>query len=492
MAQEVTHINRRSFYMVSVSEFIREYTRALAEGYAAVFAGAGLSRASGFVNWKGLIEPLARDIGLDVEKEHDLVAVAQYYKNERCGRAGINQRILNEFTQNVEINENIRILTRFPISTYWTTNYDSLLEDGLKENNRKADVKVTQASLAENIYDRDAIVYKMHGDAKYPDSAVLTKDDYESYINSRPLFRTALQGDLISKTFLFVGFSFEDPNLDYVLSQIRLLLGESSREHYCFFEKVTQYDGEASEDYTYRKVKQEFRIKDLQRYGIQAVLLDNYDEIQSILKEIENKLHTNHIFISGSISNYSAPWTEEAVNSFAFGLAKQLVKDGNRIISGFGLGIGSSVINGALNEIMNSKYKHVDEHLCLRPFPQYAPDPKSLPDLWTQYRKDMIAESGIAVFMFGNKYTKNNDGTNEELVIANGMLEEFRIAKDNSSIIIPIGSTGWAAQQIFDEVEKDIGGYPYLKDHIDILRTCTDSNILINCICNIVKCQKIF
>ena len=369
--------------MVSVSEFIREYTRALVEGYAAVFAGAGLSRASGFVNWKELIEPLARDIGLDIEKEHDLVAIAQYYKNERSGRAGINQRILNEFTQNVEINDNIKILTRFPISTYWTTNYDSLLEDGLKENNRKADVKVTQASLAENIYDRDAVVYKMHGDAKYPDAAVLTKDDYESYINSRPLFRTALQGDLISKTFLFIGFSFEDPNLDYILTQIRLLLGESVREHYCFFEKVKQFDGESSEDYIYRNVKQEFRIKDLQRYGIQAVLLNSYDEIHSILKEIENRLLVNHIFISGSISDYSEPWTEEAVNNFTFGLAKQLVKDGNRIISGFGLGIGSSVINGALDEIMNSKYKHVDEHLCLRPFPQYAPDYKSLPDLWT-------------------------------------------------------------------------------------------------------------
>ena len=331
----------------------------------------------------------------------------------------------------------------------------------------------------------------MHGDAKYPDSAVLTKDDYESYINSRPLFRTALQGDLISKTFLFVGFSFEDPNLDYVLSQIRLLLGESAREHYCFFEKVTQRDGETAEDYAYRKVKQEFRIKDLQRYGIQAVLLDSYNEIPTILKEIENKLRVNHIFISGSISNYSEPWTEEAVNSFAFDLAKRLVKDGNRIISGFGLGIGSSVINGALDEIMNSKYKHVDEHLCLRPFPQYVPDPKSLPALWTQYRKEMIAESGISVFMFGNKYIKNEGGTNTELVVASGMIEEFRIAKENASIIIPIGSTGWAARQIFDEIEKNIDSYPYLRDHIDTLRTCTDSNVLIDCICNIVKCQKI-
>lgn len=119
--------------MISVEEFIREYTRAVSEGYAAVFAGAGLSRSSGYANWKDLVRPLANNIGLDVDKENDLVAVAQYYRNERGNRASINQRILNEFTRGVSTNENVKTLTRLPISTYWTTNYDELLEDGLKE-----------------------------------------------------------------------------------------------------------------------------------------------------------------------------------------------------------------------------------------------------------------------------------------------------------------------------------------------------------------------
>lgn len=78
-------------------------------------------------------------------------------------------------------------------------------------------------------------VYKMHGDAGNPANAVITKDDYELYEYRRPLFWTALKGDLISKTFLFVGFSFEDPNMDYILGQIHSLLGENIHEHYCFF-----------------------------------------------------------------------------------------------------------------------------------------------------------------------------------------------------------------------------------------------------------------
>ncbi len=474
--------------MVSIQEFIREYVQAVTEGYAAVFAGAGLSRGSGYTNWKDLVRPLATEIGLDVDKEHDLVAVAQYYRNERGTRSSINQKILNEFTRDAIPNENIEILTRLPISTYWTTNYDELLEEGLRQNNRKADIKITQESLAENIYDRDAVIYKMHGDVRCPSTAVLTKDDYEVYGNKRPLFRTVLQGDLISKTFLFIGFSFEDPNLDYILSQIRILLGESSRDHYCFFEKVKQQQGESERDFHYNKVKQELRIKDLKRYGIHAILLDNYSDITHILQQVEYGYRLKNIFISGSITEYSthSPWTKDEVELFSFSLAQKLVQDDYRIISGFGLGIGSSIINGALEEIMRSKYKHVDEHLCLRPFPQVITGQMSREELWHQYRENMIQQAGIAIFMFGNKASNNG------IIIADGVLKEFKIAKETNTVIIPIGSTGWAASQILDDIKENINDYPYLVDYIEELNTCVEPEKLIDLVKEIIKKVRVF
>ena len=62
--------------------FIRKYTQAIREGNAGIFAGAGLSRASGYVDWKNLLRPLAKEVELDIEKEKDLLSVAQYYRNE--------------------------------------------------------------------------------------------------------------------------------------------------------------------------------------------------------------------------------------------------------------------------------------------------------------------------------------------------------------------------------------------------------------------------
>lgn len=149
------------------------------------------------------------------------------------------------------------ILTRLPIFTYWTTNYDSLIEDGLRAANRNPDVKSESEQLPVLFPDRDAVVYKMHGDILNPAHAVLTKTDYELYEHRRPLFRTALKGDLVSKVFLFVGFSFEDPNLDYILSQIHSLLNENVHDHYCFFRKAQRMDYSTDEEYGYNVARQE-------------------------------------------------------------------------------------------------------------------------------------------------------------------------------------------------------------------------------------------
>ena len=320
--------------MVTKEKFIKNFSKAIHEGYAAIFAGAGLSRSAGFVDWKTLLRPLAEEISLDVDKENDLLAVAQYNLNEHGTRSGINQSIMESFTKEVQINENIRILTRLPIDTYWTTNYDELIEEGFKENNRRLDVKVTKDQLAISLPDRDAVLYKMHGDVKNPAEAVLTKDDYVKYDKHRPMFNTVLKGDLISKTFLFIGFSFEDPNLDYVLSRIYVLLDGNGRDHYCFFKRVKHDDFNSDEDYLYQKVKEELKEKDLKRYGIQTIFVNEYSEIPDILKEIEKAVSLANVFISGSVSGYSIPWDACSAESLGFHLAKKLVHKDYKITIG--------------------------------------------------------------------------------------------------------------------------------------------------------------
>ncbi len=475
--------------MATKKQLIREYIKAIRDGNAALFAGAGLSRPSGFVIWKELLRPLAEDIGLNIDDEHDLSAVAQYARNKSGNRAAINTSIIEAYSKDAAANDNVRILTRLPIYTYWTTNYDHLIEDGLREANRNADVKIDYKQLSSTKRDRDAIVYKMHGDSDHAADAVLTKDDYVQYDRNHPFFRSVLQGDLISKTFLFIGFSFEDPNLDSILSQIRLLLDENIRNHYCFMKRISRDDSVDDEDYGYQKARQELREQDLSRYGIQTVFVDDYSEITDVLKEIELAIRADNVFISGSAEFYDKTWTKEKVEELAYKIAENLVKEEFKVTSGFGLGIGSPVINGALSEIYKSKFKHMDEHLCLRPFPQGITDVAELKANWEKYREEIMDENGIAIFMFGNK--KDKSGAK---VKADGCIREFEIAKDKDCVIIPLGCTGDAATDIYnsvkDEMKKDDMAYLYLRKNIDELGAETDIDKLVNIVMSIVKEQR--
>lgn len=462
--------------------FVDKYIKAINNENASIFAGAGLSVSTGLVNWKGLLSEIADELNLDIDKENDLIALAQYYENEKGGRGSINSQLIDEFTKEVELSENHKILSSLPIHTFWTTNYDTLIEKSLINYGKTVDAKICSENLAVNKPRRDAVVYKMHGDISLPHEAILTKDDYESYNEKRQLFTTALQGDLVSKTFLFIGFSFEDPNLDYILSRIRILLGNNTRDHYCFFKTINKNDFESDEEFNYSKIKQELKIKDLKRYRIQALLVDEYSDITDVLKLIQVKLKRQNIFISGAVHDYGT-YGKDRTEKLIFDISRKLAEKKYKIISGFGLGIGSSVINGVLSYVYTSKRRHLDDYLVLRPFPQNISDNTQRKKLWKEYREDMLSDAGIALFFFGNKIVDGN------IIESDGLLQEFDIAISQNVKVIPIGCTGFVSKNLWDKVIKSTEEYyPKNSSLIQAITSLGDSCIsdtdLIN---NIIK-----
>ena len=333
---------------------IGDLTKELHEENLAVFVGAGLSVPAGFVNWNDLLRPIADELNLDIDREVDLVALAQYYTNRQQGNRGkLNQLLIDEFCRDAEMTENHEVLARLPISTYWTTNYDKLIEKALAQEGKVADVKYEKKQLVYTKRKRDAIVYKMHGDADHPAEAVLIKDDYEKYHIDREPFLGALKGDLISKSFLFLGFSFTDPNLDYILSRVRVSFDRDQRQHSCILRTVKQEVGEAQADYEYRKRKQELFVQDLLRFGIKSYMVDEFSEITDILKNVEKQYRRNTVFIAGAAHDYS-PHDKDSAIKFIHDLSQDVVKAGLKVVSGFGLGVGSAVITGALEHIYKS------------------------------------------------------------------------------------------------------------------------------------------
>lgn len=436
-----------------IEAFIKDYVNDLSGNNAAIFAGAGMSKAAGYVNWPELLCDIAEELGLSVDKEWDLISLAQYHVNESGGKAKINRKILEEFSEQAEASPNHDIISRLPINTIWTTNYDTLLEDTLKKVNKIVDVKHEVAQLAVTRPKRDAIVYKMHGDVHHSADAIITKEQYQAYFKTHEPFITALSGDLTSKTFLFVGFSFTDPNLDYILSRLSLNFGKNSRQHYCFIKKVTKGQKDDDDIFKYNTRKQELMINDLKRYQIKALLVDDYPVITDVLNEIERRYRKKTVFISGSAEEYG-DWNRNAAQGFIHLLSKQLLFADLTIVNGFGWGVGSGVMNGALEAIYEKPDKVSHDQLIMRPFPQFKTGKKEILDLWEGYRQSMIPLAGISLIIFGNKLDK--DG---KVVTANGVVREFEIAVQHGLIPVPLPTTGYAAREVYQLIQKDTAKY---------------------------------
>lgn len=460
-----------------IEAFIKNFIKDLYENNVAIFVGAGLSTSVGYVDWPGLLRDIADELGLSVDKEHDLISLAQYHENEKQNRNGINRKILEEFSEQAKETENHKILARLPITTFWTTNYDTLVEDALKSACKVVDIKHDLKQLATTRPKRDAVVYKMHGDVSHPADAIITKSQYEYYYKSHETFITALSGDLISKTFLFLGFSFTDPNLDYVLSRLNHQFEKNGKQHYCFMKAIVKAADEDEEIYKYRIRKQDLMVNDLKRYKIETLLVEKFEDITSVLAEIERRYRMKTIFISGSAEEYGT-WDKNRSQGFIHLLSKKTIQENYRIINGFGWGVGSAVINGALEAIYEKPEKYSESQLIMRPFPQFKTGSKELPLLWEEYRQRMISMAGISIIVFGNKKDEN-----DVIINAGGVKREFEIAVEQGLIPIPVPLTGYMTAEIYEIITKGFDKYyKGVEKIIPLIKELSDGSLADNII----------
>lgn len=430
-------------------------------GYLSVFAGAGLSVASGYVDWKSLLEPLCKQMRLNINK--DLTEIAQYYKNQ-YGRQGLNDIVFNEFAKMPKNNENVTWLTKLPIKEYWTTNYDDVIEQEIEKRGKVVEKIINQESFKYHDPEREVVVYKMHGDKRYPDDVVLTKEDYQTYDEKRKLFTKLLSVELVRRTFVFIGFSFNDPNLERILSIAKNTLNSKSLpKHYCFLRKVQVIDYLNHENvltenalgrYIQDKNYQELRIDDMRKYGIYTILVDDFRQITIMLQYLYNKYISNNVFVCGGIDpnnlsdygrfnevEYKKTDRLSRAEKFLTLLGKALIDNDFQIYTGFGAGVGNYILSGVLsskkknpmNIDVTNREIHINSLIGVED------------NMKTEIRKRMIEQcnSMIVLFGYGNDREKS------------GIFQEYDIARENNNYIIPVSSTGFAAQSIYDEMEKE-------------------------------------
>ncbi len=424
------------------ADFLKTYARALRLGDATAFVGAGLSRPAGYPDWRGLVRVMAQEMGLDPDEAHDLPALVQFFLTEEGQRGRLNAILNDRFIDEKPIPDAVSALTRLPLREIWTTNYDTLIERAVRQAGRKASVKWSDDQLTTSTPFLSTTVFKMHGSIEQPAGCVIARDDFERYRLDRPGFHHTIAERLQSKRFLFLGAGLNDPNLNNLFSLVREMHGPNTRPHTAVMRRGRP-GGDPRDLHEART--QELWFRELKRYGVHVVYVDEFDEIPMLLEDLRRRVLRETVFVSGAHPSEAAAARKGDVLALGRLLGSELARRKMKIVSGFGNTVGGAVISGALDELYQDGTTDLEHALGLRPFPQEL-EGGERERVYAVYRRDMVRQAGLAIFVSGLEPSGGD---------APGVLQEFDIAVSDGLLPIPIGATGGAAATVWQRMSAD-------------------------------------
>tara|TARA_B110001469_G_C9646173_1_gene326713 strand:+ start:522 stop:4802 length:4281 start_codon:yes stop_codon:yes gene_type:complete len=187
----------------------------------ALFIGAGMSKGSGLPSWPELITPLAESLGEVIPEDYDantLIRIVERYEIA-MGKAAIHEHVVGLLSKNSpKPNIQHEIIASSDVSTIYTTNYDDLIEQSYRSNNKQVKKVVTARDFNRGITN----VIKICGDLDIPDSLVISFKDYNFFETEKHDLVHSLKSDLRRMCVLFIGYSLNDPFLQkFCLEAIR-------------------------------------------------------------------------------------------------------------------------------------------------------------------------------------------------------------------------------------------------------------------------------
>ena len=211
--------------------YIKVLQKASRQNKLVIFAGAGTSVDAGIPLWNTLIDKLTEVLPDEVKHNNrsDNLKLAELFRevsDDKDYYESIESVLFKDATSPNVIHDTILSLQPCNIIT---TNYDTLFEDAALKNNRQYFVVATDSDLPRNHGEK--LIVKMHGDLKHH-NIILTENDYYDYSRKFPLIRSFVISQFVSKVVLFVGFSFNDPNLKFILREIQSDLGRDMQHAY--------------------------------------------------------------------------------------------------------------------------------------------------------------------------------------------------------------------------------------------------------------------
>lgn len=213
----------------TIHSHILQLQEAMKQNRLVVFVGAGASASVGVPTWPKLIQSFKPELPPELYDEGDPLKTAEVYRELRGDveyLSHVKKVLRSGEVSCCAVHDAIMHLNPCHIVT---TNYDDLLEQAAVQNNKQYYVVAKDEDLPLNKGER--MIIKMHGDF-LNNNIVLTENDYYDYRSNFPLINSFLMSLFATKVVLFVGFSFSDINLKFILRQVSNVLGNKMQRVY--------------------------------------------------------------------------------------------------------------------------------------------------------------------------------------------------------------------------------------------------------------------
>lgn len=269
---------------------VYELNKLLREDKLVVFIGAGVSRNSDYPSWKELAEKYAsfytkKPFSYTQQTYLEIFENA-YINNKKQFETEIGRCFGKCLSDCISSNSIVDIILQLNPKHIITTNYDYLIEKGIKDSFSIYNKVVKDEDLINKSASSQFI--KMHGDYENLDFLVLSETQYLNFSSTHPLIETYIKSLLIDHTFLFIGYSYQDMNFKLIMQWIKQRIKNKNKseliKHYFLYSNNTRMES--------------FKIKYLLKNNIEVIQYyslkksKNFNEIQ-VPKDIHQLLGKN-------------------------------------------------------------------------------------------------------------------------------------------------------------------------------------------------------
>lgn len=295
----------------TIKEYIGDFKRA-----PFLFVGSGLSRRYlDIEDWNGLLKKFADLIGIDYQyllssAEQNLPKLAtelanrfhdRWWEEERFEKsrkkyksickdreAALKIEIshyikgcISNFTEDINLLEEIDLLKKVVIDGIITTNWDNCLEILFPDFKTYVGQNELIFSSPQGIGE----IYKIHGCNSQPNSLVLTSRDYLDFDKRNPYLAAKLLTIFTEHPIVFIGYSLQDENILKILDSISSCLTSNNIQKLQDRLIFIQWDQKATKA---KLVNETLSVNGI-RIPVKSIIVSNFKSSFTALSQIKRK-----------------------------------------------------------------------------------------------------------------------------------------------------------------------------------------------------------